>query len=59
MIFLFIPLLFSVVYPRISRIMSGGVSNSRPAQVYQVGVDLLWEDDSFIGWESEENIGWE
>jgi hypothetical protein len=46
-------------YEPVSRIMAGGWSNGRPAEVAVLGVDLLWDDEQEIIWDNDENIGWE
>ena len=49
-------------FPRLSRIMSGGTSNSRPAQVAILGIDMIWDgnntDWDYIIWDDGNVIAW-
>lgn len=49
----------TVIYAPVSRIMAGGGINSRPAELVELGVDLLWDNGDLIVWDNDENIGWE
>jgi hypothetical protein len=48
-----------VFYQPVSRIMAGGWTNSRPAAVAVLGVDLLWDTEDIITWDDGTDIGWE
>lgn len=49
-----------LVYEPVSRIMAGGFSNMRPAELVVLGVDLLWDnEDDYITWDDGDIIGWE
>ena len=41
-----------LTFDPVSRIVAGGWSNNRPAEVAVLGVDLIWDDDTEIGWEA-------
>ena len=50
----------ALVYEPVSRIMTGGGSNMRPAELVELGVDLLWDtEDDYITWDDDTIIGWE
>ena len=48
-----------VVFEPVSRILAGGFSNTRPAAVAVLGVDLEWDSEDWIGWDDGSDIGWE
>jgi hypothetical protein len=47
-----------LVYEPVSRIMAGGFSTGRPAQVAVLGVDLEWDDESEMVWDNDDDMGW-
>jgi len=47
-----------LVYKPVSRIVAGGFSTGRPAQVAELGVDLEWDDESEMIWDNDNNIDW-
>ena len=53
------------IYNPVSKIQSGGWVNTRPAQVAELGVDLIWEgsivtdDFTYIIWDNGDRIAWE
>lgn len=46
-------------YDPVSRLVSGGSMNTRPAQVAELGVDLLWDNGDYIIWDNGDRIAWE
>ena len=52
-------LLMVVVYKPVSRIIAGGFSSGRPAEVAVLGVDLIWDNGDYIVWDNDDNIAWE
>ena len=48
-----------LTFDPVSRIVAGGWSNNRPAEVAVLGVDLLWDDEQFMIWDDDTEIGWE
>lgn len=56
-----------LIYPPVSRIIASGFVTGRPAEVFVLGVDLVWEytivdrelSEFYITWDNGEAIGWE
>lgn len=48
-----------LTFKPVSRIVAGGFSTGRPAQVAVLGLDLLWDDESIMVWDDDTAIGWE
>ena len=47
-----------LTYEPVSRIVAGGWSNNRPAEVAVLGAELLWNNDDFIVYDSGDHINW-
>ena len=48
----------ALVYEPVSRIMSGGGSNMRPAELVFLGAFLLWDNGDYIVWDNGDNIAY-
>ena len=48
-----------LTFEPVSRIVAGGWSNNRPAEVAVFGVDLIWDDEQLMIWDDDTEIGWE
>ena len=48
-----------LTFEPVSRIVAGGWSNNRPAEVAVLGVDLIWDDEQLMIWDDDTEIGWE
>ncbi len=48
----------ALVYEPVSRIVAGGFSSGRPAQVVRLGALLLWDNDDNIIWDNGDRINW-
>jgi len=48
-----------LVYEPVSRIIAGGFSNGRPAQVAVLGALLIWDNGDYIAWDNGDFISWE
>lgn len=48
-----------LVYEPVSRIMAGGFSNGRPAQVADLRIAILWDDGDAIFWDDGTAITWD
>lgn len=51
-------LLFSTVYNPVSKITSGGIYNSRPAQTAQLGAYIIWDNGDYIAYDDGSPIAW-
>lgn len=47
-----------VRYLPVSRILSGGTMQA-PKVLPELGVDLIWDDDSLLVWDDDTQIAWE
>ena len=47
-----------LTFDPVSRIVAGGWSNGRPAEVAVLGAELLWDNDDFIVYDSGDHINW-
>lgn len=47
-----------LTFEPVSRIVAGGFSSGRPAQVVRLGALLLWDNDDYIIWDNGDRINW-
>jgi len=47
-----------LTFEPVSRIVAGGWSNGRPAEVAVLGAELLWDNGDFIVYDSGDHINW-
>lgn len=49
----------ALTYEPVSRIMTGGGMNMRPAELVELGHGIFWDTEDIIAWDDDTEIGWE
>ena len=47
-----------LTFDPVSRIVAGGWSNNRPAEVAELGLDLIWDNGDYIVCDNGDRINW-